>query len=529
MEGATTRDILERALLVGALPEHLRDVGGKIVDQLQRQVRVTLLGLPGSGKSAVLNLLAGAEVIPDGTRLPTTQLIKGANTRATITLPNGESEVLEDTNAAQIAERRPVFVELEMDLPALGKISILEVVTGVNRSQQSRAALWAAKRTDLAIWCTRSFTPAEQATWSGLPDALKDHGILLRTAADEFGDPYIWPEHMARLQELGQDEFRAIIPIATLEALAARQTGGAVDKARFRASGAPALISTILKVVDLGRQALIDQADVILHKYGIDESVFDEPIPEPAPEDDAVEEAVEADEEEQDVADDLDDVVEEDEDDLDDEEEISDDEDDDEEDVAAAAPEPEPEPEAEPKWSETAIASIMARLSGDPIEPDPQPEPEDSAVASAAQPVAEVPEPAPTAANVIDDIWGTPDGVSASRTTSDEGQTIAVATADALRSAVDRLSRVGEELLDDGDLTPMAVMRRSVDEMQWLSDHLEATEADDDAIEAARMAAMDATDLVQLMQIEKRDSAAMEAISLMIQMRRGFRQTLAAA
>ena len=65
--------------------------------------------------------------------------------------------------------------------------------------------------------------------------------------------------------------------------------------------------------------------------------------------------------------------------------------------------------------------------------------------------------------------------------------------------------------------------------MQWLSDYLMENGDDmDDLLQQTRDAAMDAADLVQLMQMEKRDSAAIEAVSLLLQLKHELQADLVA-
>jgi hypothetical protein len=65
--------------------------------------------------------------------------------------------------------------------------------------------------------------------------------------------------------------------------------------------------------------------------------------------------------------------------------------------------------------------------------------------------------------------------------------------------------------------------------LQWLCDFLADNGDDTDPlIQRARDTAFDAADLVQLMQMEKRDSAAIEAVSLLLQVKRELQADLAA-
>ncbi|MEM8537923.1 MAG: hypothetical protein AAGF56_08685, partial [Pseudomonadota bacterium] len=80
-----------------------------------------------------------------------------------------------------------------------------------------------------------------------------------------------------------------------------------------------------------------------------------------------------------------------------------------------------------------------------------------------------------------------------------------------------------------GDAAPSDVMSSVVDHVQWLSDHLNENGAETDvSLQRARDMAFDAADIVQLMQMEKRDSAAVEAVKVLLQIKRELQADLAA-
>ena len=261
-----TQDALLHAIETGAFPARVMASAEALLTRLQTTTRVTLLGHPGTGKSAIVNLLAGENLIPDGIRLCSVQLIWGAREKVTVTLRDGSTLTSDGApNWTHLAEQSPVFIKLEAPLAALKKISLLEVVTSGKSEEQARACKWAAKQTDIALWCTNSFDEDEQSQWHVMPDRIKDHAVLLRANAETLGD------HRAQaidaLRSRAADGFAHVIAVSTLEADAARAAAGGVDKMRLRASGAVTLISTILRQIENGRQSAIDHAEMLLHIY----------------------------------------------------------------------------------------------------------------------------------------------------------------------------------------------------------------------------------------------------------------------
>ena len=73
-------------------------------------------------------------------------------------------------------------------------------------------------------------------------------------------------------------------------------------------------------------------------------------------------------------------------------------------------------------------------------------------------------------------------------------------------------------------------MQASADNITWLSEYLDDVSVKDDPVlEKARTRALDATELVQLMQFESNDDAGIEALSLVIQLKRDLQADIAQA
>ncbi|MEL6682720.1 MAG: hypothetical protein AAFQ09_08745 [Pseudomonadota bacterium] len=468
---AEVQDRLAKAVASELLPGDVAQRAEQILGRLRQPVRLAILGRPKSGKSAVVNLLVGREVLPDDIRMPTTQIVYGDKASATCTLPDGSKQKLDTANAYDIAELKPVFVELRLPLAALKKISVLEVVTPNDPNAIHKASQWAAKRCELAIWCTETFDTNEQAIWAQMPDVLKDHAFLMLTKADILRSDGMLDQILDATRALVGHEFNDILPIATLDAISARHLDGSVDKDLMRSSGGSALISAVLKQVEMGRQSDVDMADVLLHQHA-------ELLNGAAP----------------DVTDDVSGVLQA---------------------VIGAAGSGAQEEVIEPGGSEGSSAEVPA----EPVTENPVPQ-------------TEVTEPAAKQTETAPDIPEEP-----AETEDEPADTKIVAlhpeTRDAYAHVVDYITEQGKSLAkamaEMGPDAPAHIIAETVEHTQWMSDYLSAHGDDaDDALQRARDAAFDAADLVQLMQMEKRDSAAIEAVSLMLQIKRELQADLAA-
>ena len=68
-------------------------------------------------------------------------------------------------DTAKLANASAVFIDAKLPLADLRKISVLEVVVGDAADDLPRALAWASPKTDIAIWCTETFSAAEQRIW----------------------------------------------------------------------------------------------------------------------------------------------------------------------------------------------------------------------------------------------------------------------------------------------------------------------------------------------------------------------------
>lgn len=437
--GIKVQEKLAQAVKAGCLPHDVQERAEKLLDRLETQVRIALMGMPGSGKSTLLNLLVGADVLPDGVRLPTLQLTYGDTEQSVCTHSDGTKQTLPHADAQKIADVSPIFVEMQMPLPALGKISVLEVVAPKDPTALQRASNWAAKRCDIALWCTQGFGEIEQAIWGQMPDLIKDHSFLMITKSDILKNNGLLDATVGNVQAAARHEFNQILPISTTAALSARHPDGTVDKEKLRSSGGLALISAVLKQVELGRQSTVDMAEVLLVQH---EDTINSALQQ-TPEGDMPESV-----------------------------------------------------ETQQQSPTPTVAQTETDVAADVVTTTPQPAPTGNTPASAVV-------------------------------------TLHPATRDAYQHVLDYIISQSQALIDLaaklGDAAPAQIMAKTVEHMQWLSDYLNEHGDDaDPALMRARETAMDAADLVQLMQMEKRDSAAIEALSLMIQIKHELQAELAA-
>ena len=452
---AATHAALADAVQAKNLPPDAQKRAEKLLARLDTATRVTVLGMPRTGKTGVLNLLAGSQILQEGRSLGTAQLIYGEKEQALLTLRDGSSKTLKGPiDLAKIRDAEPVFTRLEMPLPALKKISLLELAMPDERAEQIKAVRWASKQTDIAIWCTSKYRTVEQTLWTGMPDTIKDHAILLLARADSLS---VKRETALReLSRLAGDEFAHFLTVSAHEAQSASTADGGVNKTKLRASGGMALISTILRHIENGRQHTVDQAEILLQQHAkeIDKQTETDLLP------------------------DL---------------------------------ENEPNLDEKPEAPETDQSAELETTGSD----------QDNWSTPAPEPAATDPEAEPEAAELIPQATAEPE--EHVDDLARDVRPLDPVLQSTFQAAAERLKAVGVDLASLENVDTKTVIDRSAKTLAWLGDHL----TDDSLPEHPfllrfRTMAQDADDLVQLLRIEGDDDGAVDAVSAMLQLKRGF-------
>ena len=179
------------------------------------KTRIVVLGESNSGKTALVNAIAGAQVLTPSPFLHTAHptvvthaarpfLAAEASDRKRVRLAS-----LDD--AADHVRRLHVGVSA----PALQTLSIIDTPALGVADEDTDPRIPAACRTaDLAIWCTpamQAWKASEVRMWEALSRRVRTRGILAVTFADLISEADL-DRLMARLQRDAGPLFRQIVP-----------------------------------------------------------------------------------------------------------------------------------------------------------------------------------------------------------------------------------------------------------------------------------------------------------------------------
>ena len=273
---------LETTLALDHVPQHYAQWGRGLLHRLRKPVQLVVIGLPGSGKSAVIDMLLGRTVIGSSPAAGLTEVCFGPVERAELHLAaNDPAQTLcQDGLLAQIVPRMgsdfshsaPLRQRQELPDPRLRGLNIAEITLSGSAKAQSDILDQAVQYGDILLWCSRAFAPEEQALWAAVPDTAKDHAFLVLSMADQLIMRGTLPPLMEALSPLAAEEFLGLYPLAAIQGLNAQQgrtrdTSG-LDRELWHKSGGKRLYDDLMQHVDRGRTADLDLAEALVQQFG---------------------------------------------------------------------------------------------------------------------------------------------------------------------------------------------------------------------------------------------------------------------
>ncbi|MDC0659400.1 hypothetical protein N6L27_15475 [Leisingera sp. SS27] len=258
---------LERTLSTGRLPSEVSGWGSQLLQRLRQPVHVAVAGSPGSGKSALIDMLLGSVVIGRNGSGLLVDVCHGAEEMAQVETAAGERLQIPGLLAQMELPQDARRVRQMLPDPRLRWHSYRELPLAGPQDTQQEMLQQAAASADIILWCSQEFPAGEQALWTAVPDSTKDHSFLVLTMADRLVMRGTLPALIETLEPIAAEEFLGVYPVAAIQGLTARAADAPQD-GLWRSSGGKQLAGDVQRQVDLGRASDVDQAELLIRQFG---------------------------------------------------------------------------------------------------------------------------------------------------------------------------------------------------------------------------------------------------------------------
>lgn len=259
-------DRLESALETAEMPAPYHRWGARLLSHLRKPVQVVVTGLPGSGKTALVNMLAGRAVLGGLDGAVVSEVAYGPDARAVFEMSDGSVAVSAGLARAAAWPANVRAIRQELPDPRLERQSLVEIGLPADPGHQAARLQDIVARADMILWCTERFDEVEQRLWAGVPDAIKDHSLLVLTMADRQMMRGVLARRIETLDPIVAEEFLGLYPVATMQGISALTSNEVVDDRLWASSGGKALAECVTHQVEQGRLSDVDQAQMLLDR-----------------------------------------------------------------------------------------------------------------------------------------------------------------------------------------------------------------------------------------------------------------------
>jgi ethanolamine utilization protein EutP (predicted NTPase) len=222
-----------------------------------RPVRIAVAGEYSSGKSTLVNLMAGARMV-DTSILPTELppiLFSYAPQGQVLCGWWGEPDRIakSESDLAAMAQGQYDFLYVTTPTMTLRSIELVDLPGLNDPGRDDSATMQLAQRADGLIWCTNAvnaWRETERRRSAELSHCKSGRAILVVTHVDLAAVRQAVPRLMRRVKTEAGAMFRAILPVATPKATAVQTALGTItDNHVWEESGAKALFDAITALV----------------------------------------------------------------------------------------------------------------------------------------------------------------------------------------------------------------------------------------------------------------------------------------
>jgi dynamin family protein len=213
---------------------------------------VALFGEFSAGKSSIVNLLVGRDILPtavlSSTRRPT-YVRYAPSLRIEAISEKGDREPISPDAIKALAREDISHFDIGMPNDLLRRVEVLDTPGFADPFHHPERTLAAVDSADICIWCTlatQAWCQSERQIWLSMPTRLRTSGILVATHIDTLAHGREQQRVRTRLKREAGEFFSDIVLLAVPDAMRALQADGRItDPDLWQRSGGSALIAAL--------------------------------------------------------------------------------------------------------------------------------------------------------------------------------------------------------------------------------------------------------------------------------------------
>jgi Dynamin family len=216
---------------------------------------LALCGEFSAGKSSIINLLLGCDMLPtsvlSSTRRPT-YLRFAPELRIEAISESGERDPVSVETISTLSREDISHFDVGMPSELLRHVELLDTPGFADPFHDHQRTLDAVEGANICIWCTlatQAWRESEHQTWLSLPSHFQANGILVVTHVDTLTYSGEQQRVRTRLGREAGDLFGEIVLLSVPDAMRAMRGGGITDPGLWQDSGGGALVAALEKVV----------------------------------------------------------------------------------------------------------------------------------------------------------------------------------------------------------------------------------------------------------------------------------------
>ena len=242
----------------------------RLADWSLRKPTIALMGEFSAGKSTLLNLLLGQDILPTqvtATRMPPVWLRYGTEPSYRVD-KNGQKHPVDIKNPGSIPLKETRFLRVHVQSELLKNCDLMDTPGISDPNIPTDAWIRAIGYANAVLWCThagQAWRESERSAWESLPMRLRKTSLLLITRADKIVTDIDRDKIDRRMQRETAHLFDGRHFISLTNAMKAREEN---DPAAWTASGAEGFMESLNRIIE----GVGIERSYLLSRYQVDES-----------------------------------------------------------------------------------------------------------------------------------------------------------------------------------------------------------------------------------------------------------------